>query len=299
LPPQIPGTFIGQKGRISYYIEAVLDIPWRFDKEVKSSFKVVRLDDLNQHPALMLPSEQSTKESYCCFCYCGGPCKMFASIPHQGFSPGSLIPIKIKYINQSILDVHATKFILKRISTFNGELNGIFQNSCRSKVVHEVVFDVAGRGAKKGNTFDFMFRVQIPEDTPHTNTRHCNVVHIQYYLKIKGLVGCCHSDLKLVFPITIGAVGIGEPTILQRQRQPSPIPPFVGMHIPNAPPSISTNINPPNITLRSFKPTAPLDVDEELPPTFEEAIGMKNLKDEEKEPVVPKYSEMNNLSAFK
>jgi hypothetical protein len=119
LPQTIPGSFEGTFGNIRYNVEACLDIPWRFDKEFKVQFTVVRKDDLNQFPELRIPCKNEQMKRFCCLFCESDPLMVTVTIPCGGFTPGSTIPIMIEYMNKSNVQVERTKINLKRIIKFN------------------------------------------------------------------------------------------------------------------------------------------------------------------------------------
>lgn len=119
LPSQLPASFEALHGNIRYNVEAVLDIPWGFNKEFKLQFTLVRHDDLNHFPELAIPtSAEEVKQFCCCFCL-SDPMLITVTLPCSGFAPGQSIPIKISYRNKSNVVVQSTRINLKRIICYN------------------------------------------------------------------------------------------------------------------------------------------------------------------------------------
>lgn len=52
LPPNVPSTFSGQYGGISYYGNVKVDIPFGTDKTARKHFQVESWFDLNPYPHL-------------------------------------------------------------------------------------------------------------------------------------------------------------------------------------------------------------------------------------------------------
>lgn len=119
LPHSIPASFEGSYGHIRYYIEACLDIPWRFDKEYRIQFTVVRNDDLNERPELKIPCRQEEFAKFCCLFCQSAPMIMTATIPCSGFTPGQMIPVTVNFDNKSTVKVDRTKINFKRFIRFN------------------------------------------------------------------------------------------------------------------------------------------------------------------------------------
>lgn len=119
LPPQLPASFEASHGHIRYYIEAVLDIPWRFDKESKLQFTVARVNDLNESLDLKIPCRIEEVKKFCCFFCESDPLMMTVTLPYSGFVPGQNIHVAVNYNNRSDVQVDGTKLSLKRIIRFN------------------------------------------------------------------------------------------------------------------------------------------------------------------------------------
>lgn len=123
LPAQLPASFEASHGNICYNIEAVLDIPWGFNKYFKLHFALLRHDDLNSLPELAIPSiSEEIKQFCCCFCL-SDPLIMTVTLPCSGFTPGQSIPIKISYSNKSTVNVVESNISLKRIICYNRLVN--------------------------------------------------------------------------------------------------------------------------------------------------------------------------------
>jgi hypothetical protein len=113
LPDEIPGSFeYNHKNNICYRIEAVLDIPWKCDKEFKLSFIVLQNFDLNLFPVLNIRTKTEEEKTFCCLCCRSNSLTMTVSVPQTGFVAGQQIPVTIHYDNQSSVKV------LKTIITF-------------------------------------------------------------------------------------------------------------------------------------------------------------------------------------
>lgn len=119
LPPQLPASFEASYGSIRYKIEAVLDVPWSFDKEFNLQFTVVRIDDLNFHPELKIPSKAEEVKRFCCLFCESEPLMMTVTIPYTGYTPGQNIHVTIMYNNKSDVEITTTKIFLKRIIQFH------------------------------------------------------------------------------------------------------------------------------------------------------------------------------------
>lgn len=119
LPPQLPASFEATLGHIRYNVEAVLDIPWRFDKESKLQFTIVRNDDLNEFMDLKLPCKSEEIKRFWCLCCETDPLIITVTLPYSGFAPGQRILVAVNYANKSGVEVYNTKITLRRVVKFN------------------------------------------------------------------------------------------------------------------------------------------------------------------------------------
>lgn len=244
LPPLLPATLAGSFGGIDYKVEAVLDIPWRFDKEIKVPFTVIRHDNLNDYPELKIPMKQEEIKTFCCLFCASDPCIITVSIPHGGFAAGQVIPVKIEYANKSNSDVIRTRIKLKRTFSFTSSTPEHKTRSDTDKMVE--IYDA---GVKGGESKVIECLLEIPGIMVSSNSRFCRVVQISYFLEVECEVDGCHSNPVLRFPITIGTVGIGDFDSLN--QVPISVPngeftPLVPPQMPVYPQSVPT-----------FAPTAP------------------------------------------
>ncbi len=205
LPPLLPGSIIGTHGSIEYRVEAVLDIPWRFDKEFKVPFTVARIDNLNDYPELLLPVRREEWKTFGCCLFKNGSCQIIASIPYSGFVPGQAVPIRISYSNNSSKKISRTCLILNR--TFNYTSN---TPHVRTKTVSEKMIETFTDGVDARQNKEFECPLVIPEIMMNTNQRFCRAVQMSYDLEVECVVEGMGFNARLHLPITIGNIPIGQ-----------------------------------------------------------------------------------------
>lgn len=235
LPEQLPYTFDGVHGEIKYFVEAVLDIPWSFDKEIKTPITIIRHDDMNMYPELRIAQKVEEVKTFCCLFCQSEPLMMQASIPHSGFAKGQHIPIKIHYSNKSDVDVLGTLIKLKRAIRYTSTTPHEKTRSDTEKMV-----EIRCRGVKGGETVSMEQTLDIPHVLMTSNGRFCRTVVIEYFIEIEGQVDGCHSNPELILPITIGS----EPIRVDNQYTITP-----GANVLIQP------IQPP----AQYQPTAPVE----------------------------------------
>ena len=188
LPDMLPYTVELRHGSIRYYVEAVLDIPWSFDKEIKVPFTVVRCDDLNLSPELRIAQKYEEVKTFCCLFCASGPLVMTVSIPYTGFAVGQRVPIKIDYVNKSDVDVERTRIKLKRYFSYTSHTPERKTRVDAEKMVETYVEGVRGGASKNIET-----NLEIPQTMMCSNGKFCEVVRISYAVVLEGVVGGCEK----------------------------------------------------------------------------------------------------------
>ncbi|XP_070494888.1 arrestin domain-containing protein 3-like [Chironomus tepperi] len=258
LPDQLPYTTELKHGHIRYYAEAVLDIPWRFDKEITAPFTVVRYDDLNLFPELKIAQKFEEVKTFCCLFCESGPLIVTVTIPYTGFCGGHPVPITIDYTNKSDVDVLRTKLKLKRTIAFTSHTPERKTKTDTEKMVEKLV-----EGIKKGDSKCIQTTFDIPQTMMCSNGRFCQVVRISYVMEIEAEVDGCHSNPEIAFPVVIGNI----PLRFDNQF----VPPQTSIEQPQMP--FQQPFVPP---VPFVQPSAPVgdEYANDLPPTFEQAMNM-------------------------
>lgn len=220
LPPLLPASFEGLHGHIRYNIEAVLDIPWRFDKKFIVQFIVVRNDNLNDFPDLKLACHSEEIKHLCCLFCASEPLVTTVTLPYTGYAPGQCVNVQVDYNNRSGTEVERTKIALKRVVRFNrcdrsvsirlSLLIFLFTSSStpssKTNYQTEVMAEVNCDGARGKDVKTINKSITIPQIAVSSNTRYCNVVQIFYEIEIEAKIPGCHKNVLVKIPITIGAI---------------------------------------------------------------------------------------------
>jgi Arrestin (or S-antigen), N-terminal domain/Arrestin (or S-antigen), C-terminal domain len=221
LPPQLPASCEASHGNIRYSVQAVLDAPWKIDKEFKRQFTVLN-DWLTDIPELKVPSQHEEVRRFCWLLCRSDPLLMTVSMPCTGYTPGQVIPVTVSYVNKSNVDVIRTKIGFKKIIRFNCSSPTKGMKMEKGKIV-----EVFGEGVKSGG--EFTKQIAVPQLSLASNGFHkkCNVVEVFYEIKIEAEVsGCHHQNIKLTAPITICSVPPATKPVMTLPNQPAyPIAP--------------------------------------------------------------------------
>lgn len=203
LPPQLPASFEASHGHIRYKIEAVLDVPWGFDKECKIQFTVIRNDDLNLFPELLVPMVDEHFKRFCCLFCKSEPLIMTVNLPHSGYIPGQNLPIHVRYKNQSNISVRKTNIKFKRITRFNSHFP-----YCESHLEKDKLIHVDAPGCGSAEDAEFEAAVTLPSTLLMSNSIFCNIIQVFYELEIEAETSGCHENIEMCFLITIGSVPV-------------------------------------------------------------------------------------------
>lgn len=207
LPALLPYSVEGQKGFIRYKAEVTLDIPWGLDFESKRPIRIVRYDDLNlvESPNYRQPLEYKELKTFSCCCWASKPVYITMRLDKTGFGLGDRIPIKVKIVNNSSSNVCSTRFNLIRTEQFTSFA------PAGTKHFSSTVVSKVGKGARAGETADFVEFLEIPPNLTTSNSFYCDVFKITYHVNCKVITGCFTtppSDMNIV--IAIGNVGVSD-----------------------------------------------------------------------------------------
>ena len=205
LPEQLPNSTCLKHGDIEYFVEAVLELPYMFDKEIKTPF-FVDCDDLNYCQSLKEPVRRvelrnfSQYESLC----------TTVMLPCSGFVADQIVPITIFYENNSNASILRTKI------TFVQSIE--YRNKDRSEmkfekyIVHENYAEGVNARNQKSVTTDFRI--------PHvviSNTKYCGIISVRYTLEVEPELCGINANTKIDIPIIIGKIQMR----IDPQRPPS------------------------------------------------------------------------------
>jgi hypothetical protein len=246
LPEALPSSFEGKYGHIRYSCKAVIDRPWKSDKEFRTSFSVIKSEDLNAIPMLAIPSKSEVVRHFYCCCFRSKPFYMSASIPYGGYVSGQKVDLTIFINNQSNVNIEGTKVSLERNTQY------ISQNP-RKKVRSEslTVKEVYGTGMTKSASGELKISLVIPPLSP-TNLNYSRVLTTCYQIRVLAKASGAHKNPHLTIPIRIGTTPL-------RAALPAP------------------HYNAILDTSMSTQPTAPpLTMHDLPPPSYEEATQIQN-----------------------
>ena len=201
LPQMLPSSFEGQYGHIRYTVTVSLERPWKFDQTYKVGFTVLKHLDLNyDSPALRIPTKFDLVKTFGCFCCSSKPLMVTIQTPISGFVPGQIIPVSIKLINESHVDVEAIKVRLVKIIEYKTTCP-----STQTKTERKILQDRRTEGVKKHSKAQYDENILVPA-VPPTNCTLCRIISIRYEIEIKAKTRGMHADPVANIPVTIGTI---------------------------------------------------------------------------------------------
>ncbi|CRL01839.1 CLUMA_CG015340, isoform A [Clunio marinus] len=245
LPSLIPGSFESPIGYIKYHIEAFLDVPSDINEKFLSPFKVVRNDNLNNDPSL---SREETKW-FELSCVGSEPLLIDLSLPQSGYIPGEEITLTVKIDNQSNYLMTRCILYLKKIIKYKSDRK-------TKKIEILLTSKESSKGVPPKSSVELIESVIVPEGVEFSNSKYCDVIQISYLLTFEVISPSVSGDIKITFPLTIGAIPLAIGTfqpLRTRHSQPSV-------------PRLAT------IQRNNQNSVAAANRYEDPPPSFEEAI---------------------------
>ena len=216
LPENIPSSFIGKFGSITYVVKATLKEGRRFGLNTKITsepFLLLRKLDIAKEHHLQVKREDTVEKriygSLCCFM--SGKVVANLVINKTGHLPGEDIFMDAEILNSSSRYVRTVNASIVMHSAFHARANRSRNNMQVVNKKRDEWEMAPGEGRRwKG------VRLTIPPYIPESRLDGCNIIDIRYELCFRVEVSGGH-ELKLLIPITVGTAngddGVDRPTV--------------------------------------------------------------------------------------
>ncbi|KAL3865316.1 hypothetical protein ACJMK2_006937 [Sinanodonta woodiana] len=268
LPHGLPSSFEGKYDcYIRYWVEGIIDKPWKFDHRVKMPFTVVAILDLNQEPDALSSAQVQDSKTVCCCCCESGPVTCVFRIDRIGYVPGESIVCNAEITNNCNRVIWSSKVILYMEITYKTH------DGYKLQERKDIVKLEKGQ-IPEGRSYIWSGeRIPIPP-VPPSYLRGCSIITIDYYLMMKIDVADTPYDLELPVKIIIGTIPMQS--VVQQYNmygQPSGVP------------VQETITAQPRLGI----PTSP-------PPTYQESFfGKSSIRDNDDEHT---YGDLNYAPAY-
>ncbi|XP_076238914.1 arrestin domain-containing protein 3 [Calliopsis andreniformis] len=198
LPQNIPSSFEHPIGYVRYTVKGVMDRPWRFDHECKAAFTVLSILNLNLYQQKCLGVDDETSKNFCCFCCIDlGSLNVRVRLPTLGYVPGQRINTIIDYVNSS-----STVQVTTIETRFEQLLK--FHSTSKSTTTRCTVTSskIAAPTTTKAQTVSELLLPPIPP----SYLEFCNIIDIEYTLKIIVHVSGAHWAVNKQYPAIVGTI---------------------------------------------------------------------------------------------
>ncbi|KAJ8918653.1 hypothetical protein NQ315_013160 [Exocentrus adspersus] len=267
LPNNLPGTYNGEYGSVSYRLLAIVDRPMAFDYEDQLIFVVVAPITLNTQatPELEAPSSYSEEKTICCWCCAQGPLSMDVNLPKKTLVSGETVNITARLTNMSNTNVEGINLqLIQKIICLTNE------PSREEKETSNILVDIneVGLGAHGEHTYNFS--VMLPANVPIPNFTECKLFKVEYVYKVVAKLPSVHKNLEVYMYPVVG-------NILSNQGYQGGFIPPSGGFVPITPPSgfdPGARYPPPVGGVPVYPQLAPTAPPADYNPKAQEAAGM-------------------------
>ena len=199
LASTLPTSFKCKNGSIKYKIRVIVDRSWKPKSRFEFPFTVIRPLNLNDvGPSLRNPLKQEISKDFK-MDFTTEPLYISASIPTSGFVPGEVINVDIQVNNQSKTHIKELKVYIKKLISLNSD-----RPRRVTKISTESDAKVSSDSIPISSMRSFEINLEVPSLEP--NISNCDVIQVQYELRIKAKTSGLSRSPRLNFPITIGTV---------------------------------------------------------------------------------------------
>ena len=204
LPKNLPSSFIGKFGSITYVVKSTLKEAKKFGMSTmitSEPFLVLRRLDLSRDPALAKKIEmESEKRMWGAFAFClSGKVWAKLTVNKAGHLPGEDIFMDAEITNSSPRIVKAVQASIVMHSTFHARTKSRYNTQIVNKKRDEWEMSY-GEGRRWKNV-----RLTIPPYIPESRLDGCDIIDIRYELIFKIEVSG-GSEIKMTVPITVGTM---------------------------------------------------------------------------------------------
>lgn len=204
LDSNLPTSLKCKNGAIKYKVRVVVERKSSLARKSSSTFEfpftVIKPLNLNDvRPLLTRPvKEELTKKFKMDFG--SEPLFMKASVPFSGYVPGQVIDVSVLVNNQSKTNVSEMKVSLKKIVVLNSNKG----KHRRTMFLTESAVKVSTEPVPVATMRDFDLKLEVPSLSP--NIENCEIINVQYVVRIKAKTSGFNRSPRIDLPVTIGTV---------------------------------------------------------------------------------------------
>ncbi|XP_018576804.1 arrestin domain-containing protein 3 [Anoplophora glabripennis] len=250
LPHNLPSTYQGHYGGVTFILKVKVDRPYRFDYTDSIEVIVASPINLNQmREALWLePSSYSVDKDVCCWCCTSGPITMEVHLQKEAFVVGEVAKMRVDITNMSNKSIESVRVKLKM------EVKSMVTHPRdESKSNSELLATNSDTGVGAHGQRSYDLNLEIPQSAQVPNFEQCVLFSQKTKLEVTAVLPGCHTNLKAVAYVTIGHIPI-DGFNQNLGHEPKKHPPDTAADIPPYAPGPIGFINPQEATAA---PSAP------------------------------------------
>ncbi|CAB4062154.1 unnamed protein product [Lepeophtheirus salmonis] len=222
LPPNIPGTFELERGKIFYQIYAKVNIPYSiFDPNTTRPFVVIKQNLIL--PAACNPLQGSIQEQVGMCCFSKGDVSAIVGLQRSGFVPGEDLHFSLhienessKEISRSLVELcqYTYYFGIRRTNNrtykrdqFNKRKQAVIGPAHKDLETKKVWTELEFPSVKPGDTFTCAdSALKLNSKLLLSNLFDCStLMKTHYTLEVTLVLGCLYSNKTTTIPIEIGS----------------------------------------------------------------------------------------------
>ncbi|XP_056630436.1 arrestin domain-containing protein 3-like [Diorhabda carinulata] len=207
LPQDIPSSFQGEFGSISYSIKAVVDIPFSFDYKDKLTFVVTALTDFNKirQNIRLTPITYQNEKNLCCWCCASEPITINLSLKKNAFVLGELAKVTVEVTNLSNKNVEELVLTLIRLTYYQSEADGMIYTKTQELLGFQTATGVGAHGQRT-----YLLNFQMPHSILLYNLASCQLIRQFFTLRAEAVLPIWHKSLTVETDIKLGHIPLRE-----------------------------------------------------------------------------------------
>ena len=195
-----PGIFDDREAYIRYWLDAMVDRPWRLDLSIRRPVQIRELVELNGG-RFNRPHRGSIEKTICCLCCSSAPMMVDACINRSGYYCREEIILSVRVNNTSSRTLNGIQAKLMREVLY----------SCREDTCERIDCLVQKQSDTEigpGLHFDWNdVSIPVPQDLLPTSSS-CPIIVTKYYVLVEVITPSFSLNASIRLPVTIGNVQI-------------------------------------------------------------------------------------------
>lgn len=205
LGSELPTSFKSRNGSIKYKLRVTVDRSWKMNSKFEFPFTVIAPLNLNSGGMELKKPFKSELSKNFKLDFTTDPLFLKASIPFTGYVPGQTINVSVEVNNQSRTNVKEVRISLKKVIRLSSLKP---RKKTKELIVSEAKIFTDSVSVSTLQSFEK--KLIVPSLPP--NILNCDVIQVQYELRVKAKTSGLSRSPKLKIPIVIGTIPLDNLT---------------------------------------------------------------------------------------